>query len=545
MSRALREFTKAEQERLRPFVSNLDKSVFILKNLPQEVAGALFSRYSRTAKSVRRLLLDEFLESDESGLKKLNAASVFNDSAVRTERARDFFARILAGYGDDSIGELGGVHIAVENVSNIACKVLEDARIGLSPLEKSSRYVRFDDKVDGRYRFYQDPDVAKSPHAKRYNQALTALFDTYAGLIEPMIAWVKEQFPQQPDESDRAYEAATKAKALDSIRGLLPAATLTNVGIFGNGRAFEYLLTKMYASDLTEIRELAASIHAELRTVIPSLVARANDEKYGQASIEFIKATRTLAKKAAAKELQGSTDKSADAPLVTLVDYDRDAEDKVLAALLYPETALSLDELRKQVKTFSAAKRHGLMQELAAKRGNRRHRPGRAFENTSYQFDFVVNFGAYRDLQRHRMLSQERQLLTVAHGYDMSKEVVTAGHERVFRAAMDQVAEAYAAIAPDFPEQAQYVVPFGYRLRYRMTLSLRELYHLVELRSTPQGHPDYRLVAQEMYRRVKDVHPLLVSAMTFVDLSASGELERRESEKKTDRKLEAIKKKRV
>jgi len=530
------DFSPDEQKRLSPFVSNMDTSVFVLKNLPQEVAGAVFSRYSRSEKSVRRLLLNEFLSAEESGLTGLTTDTIFDDSVVRTEKARDFFGRILAGYGDDSIGELGGVHIAVEDISNIASKVIEDARIGISPLEKSTRYVRFDIKEGGKYKYYRDPEVMASRHAPAYERANDRLFDTYVDLREKMMEWVRAKWPQEPEESDRAYNAMTKAKALDSIRGLLPASTLTNVGLYGNGRAFEYLLTKMYASDLAEIRELAAAMQVELETIIPSLVSRANDERYGQATQRFIRENRGITKRLA-EELAENDAERAGSQEVTLLSYDPEAEPRVISAMAYGHSQHSLEQLHEAARRLSPERRLELMKEFAATRGNRRQRPGRGFENTQYEFDFVVNYGAYRDLQRHRMLSQDRQWLTANHGYDVPPAIIEAGYEEPFRQAMDQAAEAYRAISQDLPEQAQYVVPFGYRMRYRMTLSLRELYHLVELRSTPQGHPDYRRVAQEMYRKVKEVHPTLVEAMKFVDLSMNDEMERRASERKIDQKL--------
>ena len=535
------DFSQEETQRLAPFVSNMDKPVFVLKNLPQEVAGALFSRYSRSPNSVRRILLNEFLAEEESGLSQLTDRTIFDDAEVRTDKARDFYERVLAGYGDDSIGELGGVHIAVEDVSNIASKVLEDARIGISPLEKSTRYVRFDEQVNGRYRYYLDPEVMQSPHAQTYEDALKNLFTTYAQMIEPMTEWVKAKWPKKPDEVEKPYNAAAKAKALDSIRGLLPAATLTNVGMYGNGRAFEYLLTKMYAHPLAEMRQLAASMHEELSKVIPTLVKRANDEKYGQATQAFFKEQAKVVADFVAENLADESPQTGER--VTLVDYDENAEARVLAGVLYEYSELSSQQLREVVHKLPAAKKQQLIRAIAEQRNNRRHRPGRGFEYTNYEFDFLVNYGAYRDLQRHRVLSQNRQLLNVIHGYDVPEQVVEAGFETQFRVAMDQAALAYKQIAGDFPQQAQYVVPFGYKLRYRMQLNLREAYHLIELRSTPQGHPDYRLAAQEMFYRIKEVHPLLAEAMKFVDLSGSDDMERRAAEAKKAKKLAALAKK--
>lgn len=535
-------YSPEEQQRLEPFVSNLERPVFVLRNLPQEVAGALFSRYSRSAKSVRRLLLDEFLENDESGLKDLKVGAAAG--GIDLERAQDFFERILAGYGDDSIGELGGVHIACEDITNMAAKVLEDARIGISPLEKSSRYVSFAEKRDGQYRFLRDPDIMASAHAETYENACNSLFETYSTLIDPMMEWVKEKWPQEAGEDDRAYRASTKAKALDSLRGLLPAATLTNVGLFGNGRAFEFLMIKMLSHELAEIRELAGSMKAELDTEIPSMVSRASrDDKNGGATIGFYEASRGAVREFAAEVLGDTELDPAERPGVELLSYREDGEDEVLAALLYEETHLSESQIKVAVAGVSKERRKAFFERLGELRGNRRHRLNRGLEATEYEFDIACDFGAYRDLQRHRVLSQQRQRISTLHGYDVPDQIKDAGHEAAYRSAMDNAALAYEQIAANLPEQAQYVVPFGYRMRFRMRMNLREAFHLIELRSTPQGHPSYRHIAQEMYERIKEVHPLAASAMRFVDLSNRDEMERRESEQRTAKKLAKLEKK--
>lgn len=536
------EFSPEEIERLEPFVSNTDRPVYVLKNLPAEVVGAIFSRYSRSPKSGRRLLLDEFLENDESGLSVLRGDSV---GGVDLARGRDFFERILAGYGDDSIGELGGVHLATEDISNIAAKVIEDARIGISPLEKSSRYVSFAEKRDGKYAYLRDPDIESSKHAKTYEEACDRLFDTYSRLLDPMIEWAREKWPQEKGEDDRAYNASTKAKALDSLRGLLPAATLTNVGLYGNGRAFEFLLMKMQSHDLAEIRDLADRMKTELDTEIPSMVARADkDNEKGQATVAWYQGSRETIRRFANEISAEVTPEKCEAPGVQLLDYDPDGEEKVLAAMLYEYSALSESQLRERVASVSPEERNVLVKELIDNRGNRRHRLNRGLEATEYEFDIACDFGAYRDLQRHRVLSQQRQNLSTMHGYSVPDQVVEAGHETAYRLAMDNAALAYKQISEDLPEQAQYVVPYGYRMRFRMRMNLREASHLTELRSTPQGHPSYRFIAQEMYLRVKEVHPLLAEMISFIDLSSRDEMERRESEKRTTAKLAALEKRR-
>ena len=276
------EFTTAERESLALFFTNLDRNVFGLK-LPQEVAGALFSRYSRSTKSLRRTFLDEFLGDPELALKDLlGAQTSASDDSAALKKARAFYDRVLVGYGDDSVAQLGGAHIACENISNVAAKLLEDARIGIAPLEKSTRYVRFDQKdANGDYLFYREPKIMASRHRDEYLRVMNLLFDTYSRQMEPMLENIAQSLPIEQlevrdpttgkglsyDEAKRderlkrwaetAYRATVRAHACDVLRSYLPAATLTNVGIFGVGQAFEYLLSKMYSHELSEAKELA------------------------------------------------------------------------------------------------------------------------------------------------------------------------------------------------------------------------------------------------------------------------------------------------
>ena len=289
----MNEFTDEEKEILKPFFTNMDKSIFALTNLPEVVKGALFSRYSRSTKSLRRVLLDEFIKAPEMGFKEIVGFQEGQgvNQLVAIQKAEEFYDRVLVGYGDDSVAELGGASIAVEDISNICSKVIEDARIGISPLEKSTRYVFFNDKIDGKFRYYRDPETMNSKFAELYEKTCDMLFETYQKLSEPMMKWVMERFPKEEGVSDRAYAAAVRAKALDILRGILPVATITNVGLFGNGRSFEYLMTKMFAHQLKEVRDVAQSMHDELSKVIPSFVKRAND-RYGMEAQKFLIETR-------------------------------------------------------------------------------------------------------------------------------------------------------------------------------------------------------------------------------------------------------------
>ena len=523
------EFDAAESALLTRYFTNLDRPVFALRNLPEVVKGALFSRYSRTEKSLRRVLLEEFINEPESGFEHIAGTPGGGEDMVAVRRAEEFYERVLVGYGDDSVAELAGAHVAVEQVSMLAAKALEDSRIGISPLEKSTRYVRFDRAgPDGRYLYRRAPELANS----LYEKTADALFETYSRLIEPATLAIRRRYPQEPGETDRAWKSATRAKALDLLRGLLPAGALTNLGLFGNGRSFEYLITKLSAHELPECQRLAADLHQELSLVIPAFVRRALDERYGRPAAEHMTKLR--------EEMNGIAGRSPSPqsgqglkPAVRLIEYDPDAEEKVVAAALFPHSNLSIDE--------QAPDTAAVLEALLGERANRRQRPPRALEHAVYTFEITANFAAYRDLHRHRMLTQDRQLLGMALGYDSPPGLTELGMEDDFDRAIEDAEVAYHKIQRELgPALAQYAVPMAFHVRWYFHANLREVYHLCELRTTPQGHPDYRWVAQEMFRRVSEVHPRLAGYARFVDLGPGDELERRRSEQKIDEKLSAL-----
>ncbi len=523
------EFTSEEMRVLSPFFTNVDAPVFGLK-LPQEVAGALFSRYSRTAKSLRRVFLDEFVGEQGLAVGLLGGGDADDGDALR--KARAFYDRVLVGYGDDSVAQLGGAHLAVERVSNVAAQVLEDARVGIAFLEKSTRYVRFDQRdAAGEFPWFREPSLMASRHRDAYAALMDRLFSTYAAQIDPMIAHIERVLPIESvavrhpktgeplDFSDvkrdaellkaarRAYAATVRAHACDVMRSYLPAATLTNLGIFATGQAFEHLLNRLYSHPAGECRLLASAMRHELDRLIPSFVKRS-------ARSSWQEGLRTRAAGAAGRALPSA---ALAAPGATLVDFDRDGEEKVLAALLYPHADRPLADVRARVRAMSPPERTALLSSLAAGRRNRRDKPPRALEEAVYTFDLLGNLGIYRDLHRHRILSQERQAFTTAHGYDTPPEILEAGHGAVFEECMARAHDLHEAVVADHQVEAPYVVPFAFRVRWYVTLNLREAVHLCELRSMPQGHPDYRLVVQEMWRRIEEVHPGLAPWGGFVN----------------------------
>ena len=549
------EFTAEEKNRLRPFFTNLDRSTFGLK-LPQEVAGALFSRYSRSTKSLRRTFLDEFLGDPELGLDDLlGDQSAASDDSAALKKARAFYERVLVGYGDDSVAQLGGAHVACENISNVAAKLLEDARIGIAPLEKSTRYVRFDQKdAAGNYLFYREPKIMASRHGDAYLEVMNLLFETYSRQMEPMLASIAKALPIEQLEvrdpttgkalpyadakhddrlrrwAETAYRATVRAHACDVLRSYLPAATLTNVGMFGVGQAFEYLISKFYSHELTEAKELGGAMHGELNQLIPSFVKRAQLNQYLvgiTAAAKALAANDTHIPRADTKEP------------VALIDYDTQAEEKIVAAILYSHSRQPLAQLRELAGKLGADERGKIFDEYFSTRRHRRDKLSRAFENVYYTFDILGNLGLYRDLHRHRILTQERQDFTTVHGYDTPPEIEEAGFKNEFDDCMKRAADLYGRIYRDLPCQAQYVVPFAFKIRWYMKMNLREAVHMCELRTMPQGHPDYRFICQEMWRKVQSVHPTLAKSGKFMDWQKY-RMGRLQSEMRTEFKKSAL-----
>jgi thymidylate synthase ThyX len=490
------------------------------------VKGALFARYSRSSKSLRRLFLDEFVaDLDVSG-------DVGVDASVGVQRAEQLYEKVFLEYGDDSVAQLGGVHLACEQSSNVLTKILEWGRL-MAYLEQSTRYIPYDTRLGGRYRYHRPREVLDSSLGLRYVADLDAAFDTYAGCLATLMDWARERFPKDPTDSDFVYKQTIKAKACDAARGILPAATLSNVGIYGTGQAFEALLLRTRAHPLPEARRYSALMLDELRKVIPSFLTRVDRRDRGIAWSAYLAETRADTALLVARLFPG--DEPEPRPSVVLTDFDPDAEDKLLAAICYPHTALPEDQILDRVRRLSALDRVALLTAYVGARENRRHRPGRAFERVDYRFDVLADYGAFRDLQRHRMLTIEWQRLGPYHGYDVPPEIVDAGLTDPFVDAMERSAELHDALALDFPEQASYAVALAYRVRFVMQMNAREAMHVLELRTGPQGHPTYRAVCQEMHRCIEEQagHRAIAAAMRHVDHGAYA-LERLDAERAAD-----------
>lgn len=514
------EFSESQIKILDRFVTNTTSHIFALRNLPEVIKGALFSRYSRSSFGLRSLLLKEFILGDETSFEAIVGHRGSNDEAteaqlVAIKKAQSFYDRILDGYGDDSIGELGGAHLAIENISMIATKMIEDCRIGGSPLEKSTRYIYFDQKVKDQYLYYREPILMTSAFKELYTQTCDMLFETYSKLIPPLTELMERRFPKDAEVSKAAYTAALRAKVLDCLRGLLPASTMTNMGIYGNGRFFESLLHKLASQNLAELQEIGKKGFEELSKVVPSFVRRAEGgHKHHEKFLKFYESMQAELKNVASHH---QLPKKSYSSGVKLIHFDPDGPYKVAAALLYTITDHSLDDLQKYTRTLKEEEIAKIFDAASSMRENRRHKSPRALEHASFTFEIVGDFGIYRDLHRHRMLTQERQLLTCTYGYFVPFELQETPMEKIYVEAMEKAKEAYDRIATELPEEAQYVVPMAYNVRWYFHINLRAIQWLSELRSSAAGHPNYRFVAQEMAKEVIKAFPLFETFLKFVD----------------------------
>ena len=527
LTSATDEFTPDERQALTPYFTNLEGPVFALTNLPEVVKGALFARYSRSAKSVRRLFLDEFLGS--------LPVRVTPESSVGVERASKLYERVLSEYGDDSVAQLGGAHIACEGVSNVLTKVLERGRL-MAYLEQSTRYVPYTARPAGRWKYDVPSELEAGSLRDRYVRCLDVAFDTYARWLEPMQAYYRTRYPKTPGDTDAVYRTAIRAKALDTLRGLLPAATRSNVGIYGSGQAFEALLLKMRSHPLAEARDCADRMLVELRTVIPAFLARVDRPDRGGRWSKYL-AERKADTDTVAKQLLGRVEAEG-RPDVVLTDYDPDGEIKVAAAALYASSQLPEDQLLALARRMTAEERATVLHAYVGDRSNRRHRPGRAFERTAYSFDILADYGAFRDLQRHRLLTIEWQELTPYHGYTEPVAIEEAGAQDDWRRVMEDCADLYEALRSNVSSLvAQYAVPMAHRVRFYMHMNAREAMHIIELRSAPQGHPAYRRICQTLHRLIAEQagHRAIADAMTFVDHSEV-DLERLQAERATEQR---------
>lgn len=552
------EYTKEDLLNIGPFFTNLDKSVYVPLIFSPELVGALCSRTSRAPRDLRHIFLHEFVypfinpvriekDTDQSWNEKVRYGQNLNEfikflnkhpilDLFSNPKARSFYATWLAQYGDDSIAQMAGMHLVFCGISQIAIKHPEDQRIALAPIEKSTRYVNYGQKIKGRYQYYVDPTLQDLGLIEKYCLAMDNLFYTYARLQAPLTAWLSNKFPSEKP-------SVIEKKVFDTLRGLLPMATLSQVAFFGNGQSFEHLINRSMKHHLGEIRWLGHQSLEQLNQISPSFLRRIQDETKKDVVEKYqdYLAGKNLRVNPLFHELASDIKSSPSGASVFLVECDPKGEDKVITGILYSarDNNLSWASILARVSRMSQENKSRILDAYLQNRDARWQKIGRAFENVYSRFEIVMNIGAWRDLHRHQMLTQQRQTFSCYHGYDIPQEITESGLEGEFSSAINQTEDIHEAITRKDPELAQYAVTMAHRVRFMQWENLRQSFWQIELRTIPEGHPDYRHVEQEKFRLLQRVYPLLSSHM----LVNMGEYDfaRRGQEEKIQTKLDKLK----
>lgn len=537
------DFSPDEIELLKQYVTDPTGNVFAVKNMPGLV-GAAYARYSRAKGGFREVLLKEFIQ----------------EGVVDPAHAAELIERILIAYGDDSVGELEGAHLSFEEISVLATKDIEECRIGGSPIEQSTRYVFYDQKdAAGGFRYFTDPAIAQSKHASAYSETMNFLFTTYCDLIEPMKTFYEKLKPIEAAAYDvlgtgekqkladltdlkdqkafkKTYTADLRTRACDTLRYILPLATRTNVGLFGNGRFFQGLVSALLSSRLPEANSLGQAAFRELSKIIPAYVRRAKPSQYqidverdmqlfthellGRLAPDVPNQPIALLDQGENVISQALEGKTATPDLVRTA-LNRRYDSLTLALMLYAYARHPLSQLVSVVDKLPDQQRERLFRAYTGKRATRRDRPYRALEaGYPYTFDLITDFGTYKDLMRHRMNSQLRQTFTPRLGFSLPPDLVEAGFEKQAQECHARSLALYDQLEPDFSFQAQYATLHGSNVRWVLAMNEREAYHLLELRTTPQGHPSYRQASQAMHKLIAARNPLRAELMSFVDHNA-------------------------
>ena len=532
------DFSEDEQRLLRPYFTNLDGPVFALKNLPEVVKGALFARYSRSPHSLRRLFLNEFVTQPELGIQSIASSSNVGsgDAANATVQAERLYRRIFSDYGDDSVAQLGGVHLACEQSSNLLTKVLEWGRLA-AYLEQSTRYIRYVLQLGSGWRYFVPGEIERSSVNDLFRRSADGLFEAYSTIASRLTEHFEKVYPIS-NEAPGVWRATLRAKACDIARGLLPLATKSNVGIYANGQAYEAMILRMRAHPLEEARSYADLILKELSSSIPAFMARVDVPEKGGAMTAYLAATREATERRVEAMQLPAVGINADYS-VKLIDWDADAEQRVLCDILFSMSEVSLIEARNIVRQMPEAERQSLLMSYVGQRGNRRHKPGRAFEASNYQFEITCDYANFRDLQRHRMLTIEWQRATPIHGFTLPPLLEELDLASIWKEAVERSASAHKVIAKELGlDVAQYVLPFCSRIRFQIRMNAREAMHFIELRTAKGGHSQYRQVCHLMLQEIRERagHKLLANSISYADLTHDYEFSRVDSERRAAKK---------
>ena len=535
------ELTEREREILSPYVSDVDAKVFALKNLNPEVIGAALARYSRAPTGLKETIAREFLNPDGS---------------PNEVKGSELIDRVVNKFGDESVAELAVAPLCLEDVSNLMTKIIEDCRIGGSPIEESTRYVLYDQKRNGEWRYVRPKSIVESGMGKKFLETMEFLFETYADLVEPMQELFRKrltanQFQIEVERKGKvqkagwdalendgerkahriAYGFTIRSAACDVIRCILPACTKANLGLVGNGRFYTGLISKLLTQGLGEGHALADSIQTALNTQIPTFIKRAAKNDY---QADNHRAMRRLCERLFDGIL---IEKSAE--VVLLENCPDEPSTDLLTSMIFPHVQHSTQQIRGIVRKLGKDPRKEIFATYIGERKSKRDRPGRALE-TGYpiNFDIVAGFAEYRDLQRHRMLTQQRQDLGVLLGYSIPEEISEIGKEEIVQECFDRSETLHGELKrAGMEEEAQYVTLFNHFIRWNMGMNLREFGHFTELRSQKAGHPKYRRTAQLMSKLYLKRFPEMEPVLKFVDYADhDGGITRAEQEARTARK---------
>lgn len=509
--------TDAGQVYLQSAITDTTGNIYAFTNelSPVTVAAAM-ARLSRRGDDMRITILDEFTHDMNKDKKLLQ--------------------RIITAYGDDSVQQLAGMHLVVEKASNLLTKKLEWGRLA-AYLEQSTRYIYYDQKDEhGRFKYYT-PEYLDEGTKEQYNSVLDQIFARYSSMVHDLTAYIQKASTVPEAERDGAWRSAVKAQACDAVRGTLPVATESTVGIFASGQALESLIMHLLSDTMPEARSAGQTILDQARKVMPTFLERADKPDRGGAAIAYRATTRAAVKALAEEYLPANH--AVEAEPVTLVDFWPRNELDIVADMLYEFSDQPLARIRQAVDEWPYERKIKVFQAYMGERLNRRHRPGRALEKIQYNWDLICDYGAFRDLQRHRMVNDlEWQPLTPRYGYDMPDLIEQAGLIDDFERCFELSLELYSHLQKaGYAEEAQYATLLGHRMRWKISYNAREAFHLHELRTSPQGHPNYRKLVQQMHARLAEVHPLLAEYMRFVNQGEDPELTRLAAERYTQYKL--------
>jgi len=525
-------FSEEEKYLLEPFFTNLDRSVYAVTFLPPEVIGALSSRASRAKDDLRVIFLNEFIKpflNTDYGNSFLALVQFLHqhpfEKIFANPKAREFYLKWLAQYGDDSIAQMAGTHLIYASLSQIAIKHFENQRIGIAPIEKSTRYVDYSQKINNHYLYFTPPEIEKISLKAEYEKVMTGVFETYNLLYQKYLNYLKEKFPEEK-------EIVLKTKVFDTIRAILPLATLSQVSFFANGQAFEYLINRSLEHPLEEIRWAGKRAYEELSKIIPAFLRRIEKEE-AKVYRQYL-SQRTKRVEEVLKEINWQKETIKVDENIKLIEYDPDGENKVLAGLLYFSLKEPFEKILAKVKKLTLKEKEKILAKILSDRRFRWYKVPRAFENVYLRFEIVLNIGAWRDLQRHRMQTQYYQRFNIHNGFDVPSELIELNLDKKFKETIFKMEDLFQKIEKIDSDIAQYSVSFAHRARFIQYQNLRQFFWEAELRTISQGHPDYRQIEKQKAKIIQKIYPL-ISKYLLVDF-VDYDFARRESIAKIEKK---------